>query len=122
MAQRDASSVNDNDEEPRFSDFLKEHAHGAVDRRITERLRELVVACNETGSKGAIAIKIAVGAKGGMAQVEISVKTNKPEGALPGGIYFATDDGVLVDEDPRQTKIAFKSIDKPSRVIDIERK
>lgn len=102
-----------------FHTFLEEFAHGAVNRRLSARLQELVAACNETGEKGKLAISISVSAKGGMAQVAISVKTSKPEGALPADMFFTGKDGTLHTEDPRQRKLPFKSV-APSRIINIK--
>lgn len=121
MARDDDHETDDPDDygaPATFHNFLEEFAHGAVNRRLTHRLTELVKACNETGEKGSLTIKISVAAKGSQAQVSIGVKTSKPEGALPGDMYFTDQDGKLHTEDPRQKKLPFKSI-KPSRVINL---
>jgi hypothetical protein len=102
-----------------FHTFLEEFAHGAVNRRLTSRLSELVLACNQTGEKGSLTVKINVQAKGGMAQVSIGVKTSKPEGALPADMFFPDEEGRLHTENPRQRKLPLKSV-APSRVINLK--
>ncbi len=118
MGNRDDEDPDDYEGPATFHSFLEEFAHGAVNRRLTARLGELVRACNQTGEKGSLAIKISVGAKGGMAQVAMTVKTTKPEGALPADVFFMGKDGELLSEDPRQKKLSFKTV-APSRVINI---
>ncbi len=99
--------------EIQFSDLLAEIGHGATNRIATDRLKEIITACKITGKKGAITIRIDVGVSGGLAEMRASVKTTKPESALPGSTYFATDDGDLAHEDPRQTILPLKSIEAP---------
>jgi hypothetical protein len=102
-------------EEQEFSDFLAEFGHGVTNRTAAQRLREVVQACRETGKKGSVTIKIDVAVSGGLAEIKATVKASRPEGTLPGGMYFATDDGELATEDPRQTKLPLKVIDAPSK-------
>ena len=96
-----------------FAEFLTEFGHGAVNRELTTQLRELVAACSETGRKGSITLRINVKADGKMTAVGCDVKSAKPAPALPGEIFFATDDGGLTREDPRQTRF-------PARVLDVD--
>lgn len=93
------------DNEATFADFLAEFAKGSTNQMLTERMRDLVKACTETGNGGSITLKIAVKASRGVAELRAKVNVSKPEPALPGGAYFTTDDGALVDEDPRQLKL-----------------
>src|SRR5688572_21980104 len=103
-------------EPPDFAQLIEEFAHGSVNTTLTDRFRELIKACVSTGRKGAMVIKISVGAKGNMAQIDIIAKTNKPEPEMMGACYFATDEGGLVTEDPRQLKFPTKVLDAPSGV------
>lgn len=88
-----------------FSTFLSEFGHGATNRVASERLQEIVQACAQTGRKGKLTVTIEVGAAGGIAELRAKISVTKPEPALPGGTYFATDTGSLVEEDPRQLKL-----------------
>lgn len=98
-----------------FAELLTEFGHGAANRKLTDSLRELVAACKETGRKGSLTIKLAVKADGKMTSVGIDVKTTKPEHALPGEIFYATDDGGLTREDPRQRSLPLKVLDVDAR-------
>lgn len=93
-----------------FAEMLKEFGHGAVNRQASKLLREIVKNCEATGKKGKMVITFAVGSAGGIAQLAADIKITRPEPALPGGAYYVTEDGGLVEEDPRQQKF-------PTRVI-----
>lgn len=96
-----------------FAEFLAEFGKGATNRVASQRLQEIVKACAETGRKGKIVITLEVGAAGGVAELRAKISVTKPEPQLPGGVYFATDNGGLVEEDPRQLKLPV------AKVIDI---
>lgn len=106
-------STNPDTEEFSFADFIAEFGKGATNRVASERMREVIKACSETGRKGAITIKLEMGSVGGIAEVRAKISVTKPEPALPGGVYFTKDDGSLVEEDPRQLKLPV------AKVIDI---
>ena len=105
---------NPEDETFNFAEFLAEFGKGATNRVASERMREIVKACTETGRKGKITITLEVGAAGGIAELRAKITVTKPEPALPGGVYFANEDGGLVEEDPRQLKLPV------AKVIDIQ--
>lgn len=112
------SNANPDGDEFNFADFLAEFGKGATNKVASQRMREIVKACTETGRKGAITIKIEVGAAGGVAELRAKISVTKPEPQLPGGVYFATDEGGLVEEDPRQMKLPAKILDiAPVRTI-----
>lgn len=96
-----------------FAEFFAEFGKGTTNKVASQRMREIVKACTETGRKGKIVITLEVGAAGGVAELRAKISVTKPEPALPGGVYFATEDGDLVEEDPRQLKLPV------ARVIDI---
>lgn len=106
-------SNNPESKEFNFAEFFEEFGKGATNRVASERLREVVKACAETGRKGKITITLEVGSAGGVAELRAKISVTKPEPALPGGVYFATQDGALVEEDPRQLKLPV------AKVIDI---
>lgn len=108
-------------EETDFADFIREYAHGSTNKMATERMRELVAACRETGSKGSITVKFTIDTKNGLAEVRAAISCKKPEPGLPGAHYYTNEAGELLDEDPRQMKLAPKILDqKPARVINIQ--
>lgn len=96
-----------------FATFLAEFGHGAPNKQASDKLQEIVHACTLTGRKGKLVLTIEVGAAGGIAELRAKISVTKPEAALPGGTYFATETGALVSEDPRQLKL-------PSKVLDVQ--
>lgn len=114
---------NTNPDEPLFdfAEFLAEFGKGATNRVASQRMREIVKACTETGRKGSITIKLEVGAVGGVAELRAKISVTKPEPALPGGVYFATEDGALVEEDPRQLKLPVAKIIDIGKIKDISK-
>lgn len=111
------STTNPQGEDFNFADFLAEFGHGSTNRQASEKLKEIVQACRETGCKGSLTIKISVGTSGGggntLAELRAKITVTKPEASLPGSTYYVTDDGALVDEDPRQMKLPGKVLDMP---------
>lgn len=99
-----------------FADLIKEFAHGSTNKMATERLREIVKACRETGKKGAIKLTLGVNVQQGIVEIKAAISTTKPEAALPGACFYATDEGGLSDEDPRQLKLPAKIIDAPAQL------
>lgn len=110
------SQVQDDTDEHDFADLIKEFAHGSTNKMATQRLREIVQACRETGKKGAIKITLGINVAAGIVEIKASISTTKPEPALPGACYYATNEGGLVDEDPRQLKLPAKVIDAPAQL------
>jgi hypothetical protein len=107
-----------NPETATFAEFLAEMSHGSVDELATEKLREIVRACVETGNKGSITVTLTISAKMKLAEVSAKIKTTKPEPQVPGQTFYTSEDGSLHHEDPRQTKMPAKIIDVPGvRVV-----
>ncbi|HUS27554.1 MAG TPA: hypothetical protein VMZ53_03575 [Kofleriaceae bacterium] len=109
-----ANNTNPDHEKFDFAEFFAEFGKGATNRVASQRMQEIVKACSETGRKGKIVITLEVGAVGGVAELRAKISVTKPEPQLPGGVYFATEDGGLVEEDPRQLKLPV------ARVIDLQ--
>lgn len=108
------------DTERDFSQFISEFAHGSVNKTATDKLREVVAACIETGQKGSVTIKINIGADGKLAELRAMISSKKPERGLPGQVFFTTEDGNLRDEDPRQMKLPGKVLDAPTTLRTIK--
>jgi hypothetical protein len=101
------------DEDFDFSKFLEEFGHGATNKQASDRLRKLVKACQETGRKGNLVLRIEVAAgagPGALAELRASIKTTEPQPNLPGDTYYVTEDGALVTDDPRQQALPLKAI------------
>lgn len=97
-----------------FAAFLAAFSHGSVNVAATDKMRELVAACVETGRKGSMTIKIDVSAEGKLAELGCSLKLSKPEPRLPGEVFFTAEGGELSREDPRQLRLPSKVLDAPA--------
>lgn len=98
------------DEEFDFADMLKEFGRGATNRQMTAVLRDVVAACEATGKKGSVTLKLTISSDDGIAQIGADVKSTKPGPSLPSGSYYVTSAGGLVEEDPRQQKLPVVSL------------
>lgn len=91
-----------------FGTFLMEHARGRSHDELSERLRELVLAVEHTGKPGKLAYTVTVKPQDnadGAVLVADQIKSTLPELDRPQSIFFATDTGDLVRNDPRQTSL-----------------
>lgn len=115
--------ANDEDNEALdLADLIRDLGHGATNRLGTTRLREVLNACRTNpGKKGGIDLKIAMVANpDGIVELRASITTKKPEPALPGGAYFADQEGGLVTQDPRQTNLPLPKALPKSNVIKLD--
>lgn len=118
-----ASNMKNDDDDPALdlSDLIRDLGHGATNRLGSAKLADLLNACRATGKKGSMTIVIGVAAgQDGIAEVRASIKTTRPEPALPGGNYFVNKEGALVTEDPRQASLPLPKVVPPARVINID--
>lgn len=105
-------------DEPDFGEFITTFAKGSANHALTNRLQEVVQACRETQGKGSLTLKLTVGCHGGMSEVKAKISYSKPDPTIPGAVFFTTEAGSLVEEDPRQLKLPAKVIDiQPVRTI-----
>lgn len=76
-----------------------------------EKLAELVAAVDSTGKAGKITLTIAIkkSTKAAMAVVG-DIKLNKPTEAPDATLPFATPEGALLTEDPRQQRLELKTV------------
>lgn len=75
------------------------------------KFSELVSAVSAHGKAGTLTLKIAVkpSTAGAMA-VKADVSITKPKGLPPESLLWATPEGNLIGEDPRQTKLDLKAV------------
>lgn len=102
-----------------FADVLQELRYGTLHDELTDKLQEVVNACIETGKAGGItlAIKLKPG-KGGELEIVDQIKTQIPELEKGSSIMWATPEGSLQRQDPRQMTIdGLKSIGKEDRPL-----
>lgn len=88
-----------------FVEVITDLDDGKVNERGTKVLAELVAAVMETGKKGSLVLKLSVSKQGVMALVKADLSARKPEPAVETSIFWATADGELRREDPRQLKL-----------------
>lgn len=94
----------------RFTETLSDIRNGDVIAELTEALREVVTRVRETGRPGALTLTLKVknASKGAGAAlvIEDDIKTKLPSAEKGTTFLFATDDGQLQRNDPRQPRLA----------------
>jgi len=100
------------DKDERYTDFSETLAAlggGIVNESLSSKLNELTRAVREVGKAGTLTLKLTVKPEGAglgtMIGLSTQVTVKRPEPAMPGAIYYASDDGVLHADDPRQLKL-----------------
>lgn len=97
-----------------FADILREIRRGDLHDELSSALQELVQACQQTGKKGTLTIKLAIEPDG-----QVLLITDDYDGKLPkpersSSIFYADDDANLVRNDPRQQKLGLREADPPA--------
>lgn len=106
-----------------FHDTLRAIRFGALQDELTAALHELTAKCTDTGKAGELVLKIRLkpGA-GGQVEVldDLTVKPPKPVRGT--SIFFATPEGNLQREDPRQCVLdGIREVShKPTEIRDVK--
>lgn len=80
--------------------------YGSLSDEFESKLRELVLAATETGKKGSLTLAITiVPRKDGQVEVVDDLKAKLPEHDKGATILFATPEGNLMRQDPRQLEL-----------------
>lgn len=111
MTDDPTTTDDEHDERQSFAAFLCQHARGRSERELSDRLRELVEAVEETGKAGSISYTVTIKPQGNADHavlVSDQVKTKLPELDRPASIFFADERYRLVRSDPRQ--LSFESL------------
>lgn len=89
-----------------FTDTLVALRFGTLNDDLSEALNELVTKCDATGKGGELklTIKLKPG-KGGQIEVFDDIQVKAPKEERGSSIMFATPEGNLIREDPRQLSI-----------------
>lgn len=99
--------------------ILAEIRNGRMIEDFTERLGDLVEACEETGKVGTITLTIKIkpeaGLSGTVATVIDQIKASIPQPAVPPTPFYVQG-RTLLREDPGQHKLGLKSADKQQEV------
>ena len=93
-----------------FNQTLDTIYAGGLAAELDEKLTEVVRAAELTGKTGSISVTLKIKAKGSSGQIEITpaVKALVPEHERGNVLMFATPEGNLQLEDPRQQKLTFQ--------------
>ena len=89
-----------------FTDTLSALRYGTLNDDLSDALHELVTKCDETGKPGELTLKIKLKpGKGGQIEVFDDIQVKAPKDERGSSIMFATPEGNLIREDPRQMNI-----------------
>lgn len=100
-----------------FPDTLNQLRFGTLTEDLTAKLHELTQKCAETGRAGDLTLKLTLKpGKGGQIEVFDDIKLKLPKEERGSSIMFATPEGNLTREDPRQLQIeGLRVVDKPAQ-------
>ena len=83
--------------------------NGAVMNDLSTRLRDVIQAVRNTEKKGSLVLKLtvapAVKGSGDIVVIEASMRCTKPEPELGKTIFYTTEAGDLLQNDPNQMKM-----------------
>lgn len=95
-----------------FADVLRDLSGGQAYETLTLDLANVVQEVIRTQKAGAISLTLAITPNGpGSVQIGETIKTKVPELARGKTLFFATEAGTLTRDDPRQEKLALRSVD-----------
>ncbi|MCX5590891.1 hypothetical protein [Alcaligenes endophyticus] len=97
-----------------FAEVLQDLRYGTLHDELTETLQEVVNACISTGKGGSLTLQIKLKpGKSGELELTDTIKSTVPELEKGASIMWATPEGNLQRQDPRQMTIdGLKSIGK----------
>ena len=100
-----------------YAKTLSDIYRGGLLSELDEKLSEVVKAAELTGKQGSLALTLKIKTKGNSGQVEITpvVKAAVPEHDRGNVLMFATPEGNLQLQDPRQRNLDLK--EAPARVL-----
>lgn len=108
MADQKSTEDTKTDDAPDFATTLAQLGNGRTNTRLSEDLREVVAAVAKTKKNGKLTITIQVKPQKsveGAVIVSATSKPNAPAFEQPASIFYATDDGNLVEDDPHQQRL-----------------
>ena len=90
-----------------FADTLATIRYGELANDLSEQLNQLVTACVDTGKKGTLTLTLTLRpGKAGQLEIVDDVKAKFPPAERGTTLMFATPEGNLQREDPRQMSLA----------------
>lgn len=93
--------------------------YGTLGEELTKRLTSLTQACQERGKAGKITLTLTLKpGKGGQMEVFDDIKFVEPKEDRGSSIMFATPEGHLQREDPRQKSLpGIRSVEQPAAPV-----
>lgn len=88
-----------------FAELIANMSNGAANRQITDALRDVVKAVEETGKAGDVVIKLTIKHEKARALIVLDVKNKIPREAVLIPPYYYGVNGELLEEDPRQVSM-----------------
>lgn len=102
-----------------FADVLRE-LNGETYDELTIQLGELVTAVMQTGKAGSMSLSLKISANGtGSVTITDEVKVKIPEAARPKTMFFATESGSLMRNNPRQHELSLREVPEASNVREV---
>lgn len=96
-----------------FESVLRNQRKGVMATELSDKLQSLTRAVMATGKPGSITIKLKLTpamADGAALSVTDNIETKLPEAPKPNSIFYTTDEGQLVRENPEQRKLNFEVV------------
>lgn len=102
-----------------ITETLRAIAGGEFMDEISDQMSQLVIKVDETGKKGSLVIEIDVklAVRGGAMSVIGKSKLKLPASDPAECLMFATPEGNLVSDNPRQKKLDLKSIEETDKSL-----
>lgn len=99
-----------------FAAFVQEQRNGGLHGEMSEALTELVTTARETGRAGTITLTIKVTPNKDNSTVTVSdkVKLTLPEPERGAGIFFFDEHGNLSRQNPNQTSLTLREVERPA--------
>lgn len=89
-----------------FTDTLNSLRYGTLNDDLTKALNELTAKCADTGRAGKLTLTLQLKpGKGGQIEIFDDIKVAAPKEERGSSIFFATPEGNLTRDDPKQLQI-----------------
>lgn len=102
-----------------FADVLRE-LNGETYDELTLQLGEVVQAVMKTGKAGSLSVSLKISANGtGSVTITDDIKVKVPEAARPKTMFFATESGSLMRNNPRQSELQLREVPEQQNVREV---
>ena len=89
-----------------FADTLTSLRYGTLSDDLTKALNELTTKCADTGKQGSLTLKLVLKpGNGGQIEISDDIKVTTPKEVKGSSIFWATPEGNLTRDDPKQRSI-----------------